>query len=134
MYKIWQYIQSGKIGKYKVRNEYKDGHGGLCIVQLICDEIKYEENLSQGNETNHQFLDRVTNQKLCLTKRLPFTMCSNMSQFQIQHTPKQELLDRFKETIIKNDNRVSLRDMVLLNDNSEVSFDDFMDIFRELDI
>lgn len=134
MLRIWQYIQSGKICKYKVRNEYKDGHGGVCIVQLITDEIKYEENLSQGNETNHQFLDRITNQKLCLTKRLKDTMGGKMTGFQMQHTPKQELLDEFKETIIKNDSKVSLRDMVLLNDNSEVSFDDFEDIFRELDI
>lgn len=128
MDKIWSTILYNKWGHYKVRNTYTDDQGGCCITHLIAKGLGYKDGLVQP------WLHERTKGVLSLSSKYAEPAFSNMSPYEIQHTSKFKLEGKFVETIQNHQNRVCLRDMILLNDNSEFGFDDFQIIFKELDI
>lgn len=128
--KLWEIIRDNKEGKYKVRHTYRDGYGGFCITALLSNVLLGENGWSLPQVQ----LDKILYDTLRLSSHYGKTAFGDMSPFLIQHTPKSSLLRIFKETIIANNNTVCTRDLVLLNDYSEVDYDDFEELFKELDI
>jgi hypothetical protein len=127
---LWQIVRDQKEGRYKAKHCFNDHKGGYSIDGLLAEGLQKGITDDPKNNISDFLRDKLS--CIVLSRELKSNPLNNMNAMVVRQVPKKGIMSMFKDNVIKNNYKTSIRELAILNDQSEMDFDDFEQVFMEL--
>lgn len=129
--KLWRAVLLNKAGKYKAKYCYNNHHGGYSIEGVLAEAVR--EGIT--NDPNENIADwlRTWYPQIGLSKDFQQNEFFNLTNMQVRDIPLWVIKIMFERNL-KYKGQTSIRELAILNDQTEMNFNDFYEVFKSCDI
>lgn len=117
-----------KVGRYKAKYCYWDGKFGYSIEGLLAEYLS--THITHEPMNNIANFIRINIPQIVLSRDLEHSIVNNRTAMDIRAIPKHRIIYEFFINIFVNNGRTSIRELAILNDQTEMTFDDFQYVFE----
>jgi hypothetical protein len=130
---VWEIIANERdIKRKKAKYCYNDHKGGYSIEGLLAEGIQTgvtEDPSNNISEFLREYLDCIV-----LSRELAPNPFFEITAMQVREIPLWVVKNMFKSNLIQNDGKTSIRELAILNDQTQMDLKDFQEVFEDLDI
>lgn len=129
--KLWRAVLLNKAGKYKAKYCYNNHHGGYSIEGVLAEAVK--DGITDNPNENIANWLQTWYPQIGWSKHFPQNKFFHLTAMQVREIPLWVVKHIFTQNL-QFRRQTDIRELAILNDQTEMNFNDFEEVFKLCDI